>query len=57
MFVAQHIEDPVLRGRVVEGVAYRQCSSSREPTEEENFLLKDLGVSKQVVYQAKVSGA
>ena len=55
VFVLMHIEDAELRGRAVENVLYRHCSSEVEPTEQERFVLEDLKVSKQCVYQAKAS--
>ena len=55
MFVAQHIEDPVLRCRVVEGVVNRHCSSSEKLTENEQFLIEKLSISQHIVYRSKVS--
>ena len=57
MFVAQHLNDPVARCRVVEGVVSRHCCHGNELTENERFVIEKLSVSKELIYQAKVGGA
>ena len=54
VFIAQHIEDPVLRCSMVEGVVNRHCSSDEELSEKEKFLIEKLSVPQQIVYCAKV---
>lgn len=54
VFVAQHIEDPVLRCHTVEGVVSRHCTSNEELNEQEQFVIDKLSVSRCVVYKAKV---
>ena len=55
MFVAQHLEDPVLRSKTIEGIVCRQCSFAEDLTDQEDFLINQLHISCEIVYQAKVS--
>lgn len=57
VFVAQHIEDPVLRYRTVEGVVSRHCTSEEKLNEQEQFVIDELSVSRCVVYKAKVGSS
>lgn len=54
VFVLMHIEGAWPRGVAIDNVLYRHCTSNVELSEEELFVLEDLGVTKQHVYQAKV---
>lgn len=54
VFVALHLDDAELRWKQVVGILQRHCCDDEEPSDEEEFVVQELGVPERLVYQAKV---
>ena len=53
VFVAQHLEMSTYRYKLVREILYRHCSSE-DLTENEVFIIEELHVPYQLVFEAKV---